>query len=290
MSSIGSSGNCLDCCPNQLGEEIGNGNGIKSPLIIESQSGLQYATLSEDNAGNFAITTTTNAGDANGGDITLNANGVIIAPQAGTGSTDPTGALSIKNSSTSSLPATWTLWNAGAVGGGLTTGHLQLYSYAPNPVSVFDIDPATGNTTFNTSTTQRITIPQLAITTPPPGIINPPNSTSTEGNNLRPLMWDSTTNTVVIPQTPPIRYFRVNTPNATGNPVDIIDPQGNGYTSDDWVCAVAGFGNASGDRTYNAYCIPYAGANWKVLYDTAGNNNQVWILAISTAFLASIQY
>jgi hypothetical protein len=135
-----------------------------------------------------------------------------------------------------------------------------------------------------------LSAPEVRVTAPPAGVIAPTNNTGLSQQNLRPLLWDSTSNQFVLPSSPLIRFFRVNTPNATGNPVNIIDPQGNSYSSSEWVCSIAGFQNGSGDRTYNATTIPYSGAPWQVLYDTAGSGNQVWILAISTALIGGIQY
>lgn len=227
MSSIGGeNGTCVNTCPNQLGEEIENGFSVSSPLIIKSQSGLQYGTISEDNSGNITFTTTTNTGANNNGDIFLTFENTIIS----------------------------------------------------------------GNVLLNGGTSQTLQAPKLATSSPATYNVSPINTTGQSTTTLVPLMLNTSNNQLVIPNAPLIRYFRVSTPDATGNQVDIIDPQGNAYNNPDWVCCIAGFANNSIDRTYNAWTIPYANSTWKVEYDSAGTGNQVWILAIHSSLLISTQY
>jgi hypothetical protein len=50
--------------------------------------------------------------------------------------------------------------------------------------------------------------------------------------------------------------------------------------------AIAGFANASGDRTYNAITIATAGSPWQVRYDNAGTSGAyVNILAIHNSLM-----
>jgi hypothetical protein len=104
--------------------------------------------------------------------------------------------------------------------------------------------------------------------------------------NIRPLFYDSTTNKIVVAQTSLIRFFEVTTPDDTGENVTITDPNGNTYSDPEWLCVVAGFANASGDRTYNAITIQTAGSPWLVRYDNAGTSGAyVNILAIHRSLL-----
>jgi collagen type VII alpha len=62
--------------------------------------------------------------------------------------------LEIKNAN-----GQYTFYNENVSGGGLTTNHLQLYSYFPTATSVLDISPS-GNTTFN----QDLTVSGITVT------------------------------------------------------------------------------------------------------------------------------
>ena len=106
-------------------------------------------------------------------------------------------------------------------------------------------------------------------------------------NNLRPVFWDTVSNKLTIAQEALIRFFQVPTPIPTGSQVVITDPNGNTYSDPDWLCCVAGFVNASGDRTYNCVTIQTTGSPWKVQYDNAGTSsgNYVNILAIHRSLL-----
>ena len=130
----------------------------------------------------------------------------------------------------------------------------------------------------------------LKVTTPSTKSITPlPSSSANRFGTLRPVFWDTATNSFTIPTSSLVRFFRVATPSVTGNQVTITDEAGNTYNSDEWVCTVAGFAN-TGDRTYGCFTIPYAGAPWKVQYDQAGGAGSVWILAISNALMPNATY
>jgi hypothetical protein len=70
----------------------------------------------------------------------------------------------------------------------------------------------------------------------------------------------------------------------------IQDPQGGVYNSNDWTCCCAGFYNQSGDRTYNAFTIPYAGAPWQCRHDQAGSGGRIAMLAISNQLISWISF
>lgn len=104
--------------------------------------------------------------------------------------------------------------------------------------------------------------------------------------NIRPVFFNVTTNKLVVAQTSLIRFFEVTTPDDTGENVIIRDPAGNTYSDPEWTCIVAGFANASGDRTYNALTIATAGSPWLVRYDNAGTSGAyVNILAIHNSLM-----
>jgi len=102
----------------------------------------------------------------------------------------------------------------------------------------------------------------------------------------RPLLVDTTNNRIVKPNFPLFRLFDVSTPDSTGQPVPILDAQGNPYNANQWQCMVVGFFNGalatpgSADRTYGATCYWSANRNWLVEYDQAGTNGSGTILAI----------
>lgn len=209
--------------------------------------------------------------------------------------TDAEARITIKNTNATGTTklelankdGTYTFYQTNFTSGGLKRDHLHLYSHFPDPQAVLDIDP-TGNMTLNNGTLQA---PNAKITSPVNQVLTP-NMTgpSIQGGNLRPLFWDTTSNKLTIPTSPLIRYFYVSTPDSTGSEVTITDPQGGTYNSDDWVCCVAGFYNVSGDRTYNAFTIPYSGAPWKCRYDQAGSDGRVAILAVSNQLLSWISF
>jgi hypothetical protein len=253
--------------------------------------------------GNFGVTATGTASVIASGNTTVGGQNVFLSgnsvnttgylttkPPAGL-STNGSGGVSISNGTAGTAPNTsYTFWAEGDVpNAGRTPGNLDLIRInGAGSLPLLNITPA-GDVTLEPAGAT-LSAPEIRATNPITEVINPSNTTGVASNNLKPLLWDSTTKQLVIPSTPLIRYFRVNTPDSTGNQVDIIDPQGNAYNLPDWVCCIAGFANGSNDRTYQAFCLPYANSTWKVEYDTAGSGNQVWILAISTALLGSIQY
>lgn len=268
-------------------------------ILMTSTAGEQHNIT-----GNFGVTATGTGSVVSNGNmvvggqnLSLNGGGITatgyvnVNPPAQAG-TNASGAITVSNGSTGTAPNTsYTFWAEGDVpNAGRTPGNLDLIRInAGGSLPLMNITPA-GDLTLEPAGAT-LSAPEVRVTAPPAGVIAPTNTTGLSQQNLQPVLWDSTSKQFVIPSSPLIRFFRVDTPTATGNPVDIIDPQGNSYNSEQWVCAIAGFQNGSGDRTYNAVTIPYGGgAPWKCLYDTAGSDNQVWILAISTTLLGGIQY
>lgn len=255
--------------------------------------------------GNLGITATgtgsiISSGNMNvgGQNLTLNGGNVGIKGDVVVQPTDvaTTGAgkLDIKNGTGASIPATYTFYTGGDTGGGLEAGHLQLYSYAPNVTQILNFNPAGDMDVASGGVSIATAGKTVSVNSVPAQGIAPVNSTglSTSSSNLSPVMWNNSTKQFVIPSEGGLlRYFRVNTPDSTGSPQDIIDPQGNRYNLPDWICCVAGFANNSGDRTYNCWTVPYNNSTWQVQYDNAGTSGaQVWILAISTSLIGCVQY
>lgn len=184
---------------------------------------------------------------------------------------------------------TYSFWHSNEDGPGLAENHLQLYGYFPGLATpIVDIDP-TGNVVLPSGL---LSAYSLKMDNPPRQPILPSftSPTNNKFGNLRPVFWDSNTNSLTIPQDSLIRYFPMTTPSATGSALLVFDTEGRTYSSDDWICCVAGFANAGGDRSYQAYCsFPRPGALWSVQYDQASSGNgTVWILAVSTQLMGNI--
>ena len=129
---------------------------------------------------------------------------------------------------------------------------------------------------------------------PPPApvqraIATPASNPGQRGTQTtRPLLFDTSGNTVVYPTFPLMRFFNIATPSTVGSRTTIVDASGNTFSSADWTCMVAGFRNDSGDRTYNCWCEINSGTQlWQVAYDQAGGGGDVNVLCISNSmFLA----
>lgn len=115
-----------------------------------------------------------------------------------------------------------------------------------------------------------------------PGIVG-----LTPGNpTTRPLFYDNTTGDLQKPNNPMIKLVYVQTPSATGNPVPVIDANGNFFPIAEWTCIVAGFENITGDRSYQCFCTRgIDGIKWYVQYDHASpNQGYVSVLCLSNNF------
>lgn len=117
-------------------------------------------------------------------------------------------------------------------------------------------------------------------------------NTGTLSSTVVPLLWNTATNSPVLSNSSLFRYFRVNTPSSVGVAVQIQDSNNNVYPNTDWVLCLSGFANDSVDRTYGVTLLPSFNQiqNWFVIYNQAGGNGIVWILAINRCMFASVQY
>lgn len=260
------------------------GNILKAGLNIRTISGSQVLKLGAYYTGGAGSGSAIQAADqfAVGGVLKDNPNTLTLNPLGGT--------VAIKG------PVNITR-NMDAAGGGLVVQHTNESQgigigfntiYASGTATNQNINiNAKGTGTVNIN---NLSISNISISAPTTKTIPPtPIANSTYTGTLRPLFWDTATNQLAIPSEPLIRYFTMSTPKSTGSSVDVKDTAGNTFPSDKWVCAVAGFYNSSGDRTYNCSLTPYANSIWKIQYDHAADGaGYVSILAISTQLMASI--
>jgi len=246
--------------------------------------------------------------------------GLVVSPStAATGD----GLITQYNGSATTKPVFYTTYASGTSTGGLTAGNLQTFGYSGASYGTIrkclDLDPegdavvlgdgavAGGCVVSVAGTSGNSRVYDVTYNPPPAHVYNATPVAVTPAltggtataNTLRPLFLNSS-NQLVTPSSPLVRYFNFKTPNSTLSQVTILDPQGNKY-GNDWILTIAGFYNTgqtttTPDRTYAAWTQPPANnvsdlTAWGVEYDNGGEAPQfVQILAISTQLVGYANY